>query len=56
MPFSLVLFLLLLGQTIHILNGSEKKYINLRHILIKWLSLVIIFVMAEYVKTHTDYD
>ena len=30
-------FSLLFFQTIYILNGNEPKYINLRHIALKWL-------------------
>lgn len=48
--------MILLGQTVHILSGSERKYINLRHILTKWISLVVIFTLADYIKTHTAYD
>ena len=55
-PNRIVLLLVLLGQTIHILNGSERRYINLRHLLIKWISLVVVIALAESVKKHTSYD
>lgn len=40
----------------HILDGSERRYINLRHLLIKWIFLLITFMLAEHIKSHTSHD
>ena len=52
----MLLFSVLLGQTVYILNGSERRYINLRHLLIKWTTLVVITMFAGYAKRHTNFD
>lgn len=45
--------MIILGQTIHILSGSERKYINIRHVGIKWLTLLITLQVSDYIKGHT---
>jgi hypothetical protein len=54
--FRIFLFALMIGQTVHILNGSERRYINLRHLLIKWIFLFITFLLADHIKKHTSHD
>lgn len=56
MLFRVYLFFVLLGQTVHILNGSERRYINLRHLLIKWIFLFITFMLSDHIKKHTSHD
>ena len=35
-------YFLLVAQTIYIVSGKEPKYINLRHLTIKWLVAIMI--------------
>lgn len=42
----------LLFQTAHILAG-EKRYINLRHLLIKWISLLLALLAGQRVQHYT---
>lgn len=41
-------------QTAHILNGGDSRYINLRHILMKWVLLVGVVVLADVVDDGTN--
>lgn len=45
-----------MGQTVHVLAASEKRYINLRHLLIKWVLLVGAMELTSYVQQHTSQD
>jgi hypothetical protein len=41
-------------QTAHILNAGDTRYINLRHILIKWVLLVAVVVLADTVDDGSN--
>lgn len=40
-------------QTVHVMGGSDRRYINLRHLLMKWLLLVGVLQVGDYFKQHT---
>lgn len=41
-------------QTAHIINGGDSRYINLRHILMKWVLLVGVVVLADAVDDGSN--
>jgi hypothetical protein len=46
-------YFLLLGQTIYILNSQELKYINLRHIMMKWLIVLFLDQLSRSFTTNS---
>jgi hypothetical protein len=53
-PLRGTLFFILLMQTAHIINGGDSRYINLRHILMKWVLLVGVVVLADVVDDGSN--
>lgn len=40
----------------HILSSGERRYINLRHLLIKWILYLLVLLIADQAKHHTILD
>lgn len=54
--FRVALFGILVGQTVHILSSGERRVINLRHLLIKWILYLLVLMIADQAKHHTILD
>ena len=46
-----LLFVVMVGQTAHMLNSPDRKFINLRHLMIKWVALIVITTLSRLTST-----
>ena len=44
--------MVIVGQSAHMLNNSDRKFINLRHLMIKWVALLLVTTISRF--AHTD--